>query len=98
LKKMYSRIFSKRAKRLVGRELRFVTTTGDAMGMNMLSQGTEKSLQTLQTYFPDMKIDAGFSSVQKFPLRKLLHRKETCGRQLDEVKEWCAKRSYPRML
>ncbi|XP_011860257.1 PREDICTED: 3-hydroxy-3-methylglutaryl-coenzyme A reductase-like [Vollenhovia emeryi] len=31
-------------------------TTGDAMGMNMLSKGTERSLQTLQTHFPDMEI------------------------------------------
>ncbi|XP_039310124.1 3-hydroxy-3-methylglutaryl-coenzyme A reductase [Solenopsis invicta] len=50
LKKIYSRIS--------GRDLHlcFVATTGDAMGTNMLLQGTEKSLQTLQTYFPDMEI------------------------------------------
>ncbi|KAL8582291.1 hypothetical protein ACOMHN_037048 [Nucella lapillus] len=37
--------------------IRFVSTTGDAMGMNMLSKGCEKALKELQaTEFPDMKI------------------------------------------
>ncbi|XP_071626980.1 3-hydroxy-3-methylglutaryl-coenzyme A reductase isoform X2 [Temnothorax longispinosus] len=44
--------------KVAGRDLhlRFVGPTGDAMGMNMMSKGTERSLQTLQTYFPDMEI------------------------------------------
>uniref|UniRef100_A0A2I9LPJ5 3-hydroxy-3-methylglutaryl coenzyme A reductase n=1 Tax=Centruroides hentzi TaxID=88313 RepID=A0A2I9LPJ5_9SCOR len=36
--------------------IRFIATTGDAMGMNMLSKGTEVSLQKLQNKFPEMEI------------------------------------------
>ncbi|KAG6815357.1 hypothetical protein H0H87_002639 [Tephrocybe sp. NHM501043] len=35
---------------------RFATATGDAMGMNMISKGTEKALEALQEEFPGMVV------------------------------------------
>jgi hydroxymethylglutaryl-CoA reductase (NADPH) len=36
--------------------LRFACTTGDAMGMNMVSKGTQKALAELASVFPDTKL------------------------------------------
>ncbi|XP_068245701.1 3-hydroxy-3-methylglutaryl-coenzyme A reductase-like isoform X2 [Palaemon carinicauda] len=35
---------------------RFVAQTGDAMGMNMVSKGTEAALAAVKKYFPDLEI------------------------------------------
>ncbi|QRW10807.1 3-hydroxy-3-methylglutaryl coenzyme A reductase, hydroxymethylglutaryl-CoA reductase [Ceratobasidium sp. AG-Ba] len=36
--------------------VRFATSTGDAMGMNMISKGTEKALEVMSEYFPEMSV------------------------------------------
>jgi len=36
--------------------IRFSTSTGDAMGMNMISKGTEKALAVMGQHFPEMNV------------------------------------------
>ncbi|KAB0801437.1 hypothetical protein PPYR_05791 [Photinus pyralis] len=49
-----SKIFIRIAARYLF--IRFIATTGDAMGMNMVSKATELSLKMIQVHFPNMDI------------------------------------------
>ncbi|KAL1514030.1 hypothetical protein ABEB36_003357 [Hypothenemus hampei] len=53
----YARL-SKLSSHIAGRYLfiRFIADTGDAMGMNMISKGSEKALKFVQSLFNDMEI------------------------------------------
>lgn len=46
--------------------MRFSCSTGDAMGMNMVSKGVQNVLDYLQTDFPDMDV-IGISGNSLFP-------------------------------
>lgn len=47
--------------------VRFCCSTGDAMGMNMVSKGVQNVLDFLQSDFPDMDV-IGISGWLSFPL------------------------------
>jgi hydroxymethylglutaryl-CoA reductase (NADPH) len=68
--------------------VRFVTQTGDAMGMNMISKGVEKALSgtnNLKTVSSNMRSDYGVFSrdASDCAERQFLHRQETGSHQLD---------------
>ncbi len=80
---------------MAGRTLfvRFATATGDAMGMNMISKGTEKALEALQLEYP---CDGRPCAVRQLHARTRSPRRSTGSR--DGARVWSPRRLSPARL